>query len=220
MLGKVSLLLCLSLAWSQPLCKPDGPGGNKVRISLNTALGDDAYKWNQNEMFLFRATLAYAMRNHFEDREFQVENIMVCNETSRVSFWFVVTSPDDRTVVIEKVHVEQAVRKSRGRINSAFLLSDQTLEFVDIIPTLSAPLQPKTPTWLIVFGVVIGAVGVGIVYMLVSSVIQKKRKHNKKTVDEEDDDDEQMPVKIVESPEASEGVYNISLREEERFTKM
>lgn len=46
------------------------------------------------------------------------------------------------------------------------------------------------------------------------------RKKNKKTVDEEDGDDEETPVKIVESPEASEGVYNIALREDERFTKM
>lgn len=44
-------------------------------------------------------------------------------------------------------------------------------------------------------------------------------KKNKKTVDEEDSDDEQTPVKILESPEASEGVYNIAI-EDERFTKM
>lgn len=29
------------------------------------------YDWDKNEMFLFRATLAYAMRNHFTDMEFE-----------------------------------------------------------------------------------------------------------------------------------------------------
>lgn len=43
---------------------------------------------------------------------------------------------------------------------------------------------------------------------------------NKNTIDEEDGDDEQTPVKFMENPEASEGVYNIALSEGERFTKM
>lgn len=39
----------------------------------------------------------------------RVNNIVVCNETSRVSFWFVVTSPQG-DVVIGKSVVEEAVR--------------------------------------------------------------------------------------------------------------
>lgn len=40
----------------------------------------------------------------------RVNNIVVCNETSRVSFWFVVASPQDPNQLIDKLVVEEAVR--------------------------------------------------------------------------------------------------------------
>ncbi|TNN28272.1 Collectrin [Liparis tanakae] len=169
------------------------------------------YVWNKNEMFLFRATLAFAMRTHSDGLEYDVANVVVCGETARVSFWFVVTSPLNATQLVDKRRVEEAVRKSRGRINSAFLLSDETLEFIGILPTLQAPAVPATAPWLIAFGVVMGAVCASIVVVLVSSVLQKKRKNKQKHDGEE---------KTVENEAAGDGVYNMSFSDEEPATQM
>ncbi|XP_019936353.1 collectrin [Paralichthys olivaceus] len=218
MLEKTFFLLWFSSALGKQLCIPDASDGYKVRLSINTALGEEAYPWTQSEMFLFRATLAFAMRNHISGQEFEVSNIVVCDETPRVSFWFVVTSPLNTSELVDKENVEAAVRQSRNRINNAFLLSDNTLEFVGITPTLAAPVNPDTPPWLIVFGVVMGAVGAGIIVVLVSSVVQKKRKKSGKTEDE--DIEEEIQAKTMENGAARDGVYNLSFTDDERFTQM
>ncbi|XP_022055974.1 collectrin [Acanthochromis polyacanthus] len=220
MLDKILFLLCLASALADERCMPDTPHGFQVRLSIKTALGDEAYAWNENEMFLFRATLAFAMRNHMTGQQFNVSNIVVCDETERVSFWFIVTSPLDTSQLIDQENVEAAIRRSRNRINSAFLLTDKTLEFVDILPTLGTPYVHPTPPWLIAFGVVMGAVGAGIIIMLVSSAVQKKLKTNKKPQDKDEDDEEETRVKTMENGVARDGVYNMSFSEDERFTAM
>uniref|UniRef100_A0A673GRJ7 Si:dkey-194e6.1 n=1 Tax=Sinocyclocheilus rhinocerous TaxID=307959 RepID=A0A673GRJ7_9TELE len=123
--------------------------GFKVRLGIKTALGDDAYEWNESEMFLFKSTLAYAMRKQTnQDTYKNHSNILIC-----LLFMFMVTSPDDPTQLIPKEQVEQA--------------------FVGIPPTLAVPITYDTEPWLIVFGVVSGAVARGIVALLMSTVSKK-----------------------------------------------
>ncbi|XP_063323865.1 collectrin [Pelmatolapia mariae] len=216
MLEKILLLLSLSFSVAEELCKPGVGEAYKVRFSIKTALGDQAYPWNKNEMFLFRAALAFAMRDYTNGEEFGVSDIHPCNETQRVSFWFVVTRPNTMDLV-DKGTVEMAIKKSRNRINGAFLLTDQTLEFDGIYPTLTAPVSPDTPPWLIVFGVVMGAVSVGIIALLVYPLVQRKLKKNKDADDE--DSDEETGVKTAENG-ANDGIYNSTFSDDERFTQM
>ncbi|KAL1022552.1 hypothetical protein UPYG_G00029190 [Umbra pygmaea] len=217
MLGKILVVLSLAgaPALSHALCQSDS--GYKVRISIKTALGDQAYDWNESEMFLFQSSLAYAMRIYSGTQPYNVDNIIVCNETPRVSFWFVVTSPKNTTELIPREEVEMAVRKSRHRINNAFLLSDRTLEFVGIHPTLVAPVVPDTPPWLIVFGVVIGAVFVGIIALLVTSVLQKRKKD--KGPPDNGQDEEVRQVNGLENGIVLEGTYNRGFTDDD-FTKL
>nr|WIG64904.1 SS-hrsACE2-2A-puromycin [Vector hrsACE2 donor] len=119
----------------------------KVRISLKSALGDKAYEWNDNEMYLFRSSVAYAMRQYFLKVKNQMilfgeEDVRVANLKPRISFNFFVTAPKNVSDIIPRTEVEKAIRMSRSRINDAFRLNDNSLEFLGIQPTLGPPNQP------------------------------------------------------------------------------
>ncbi|XP_061485415.1 angiotensin-converting enzyme 2 isoform X2 [Rhineura floridana] len=155
----------------------------KVRISLKTALGSNSYKWDNNEMYLFKSTIAYAMRKYFlqvknETVAFRSTDIHVSDETARISFIFTVSMPDNVTDLVPLSEVEDAIRMSRGRINEAFKLNDQTLEFVGVPPTLAPPYESPVTVWLIVFGVIIGLVVVGAIVLIITGQrdrIKKRR---------------------------------------------
>ncbi|XP_072236951.1 angiotensin-converting enzyme 2 [Leuresthes tenuis] len=151
----------------------------KVRLSLKAAMGENAYSWNDNELFLFKASIAYAMRQYYSQQNktllFTSENILTYQETPRISFFIVVTNPATPSVYIPKADVEEAIRLSRGRLNDAFQLDDMTLEFVGVPPTLSPPVEQPVEVWLVVFGVIMGIVVLLGVYLIFSGVRERRK---------------------------------------------
>lgn len=157
----------------------------KVRISLKSALGKNAYEWTDNEMYLFRSSVAYAMREYFSREKNQTvpfgeADVWVSDLKPRVSFNFFVTSPKNVSDIIPRSEVEEAIRMSRGRINDIFGLNDNSLEFLGIYPTLKPPYEPPVTIWLIIFGVVMGMVVVGIVILIVTGIRGRKKKNETK----------------------------------------
>ncbi|KAJ1116595.1 hypothetical protein NDU88_004801 [Pleurodeles waltl] len=195
--GLFLLVLPLATYAQDQRCYPKAPNAFQVRISLRAALGDKAYVWDRSEDYLFRSMVAWAMRSSLQDENFIASSVKLCNITKRISFWFVVINTTDSSVVPES-KVEMAIRKQRNRINSAFLLNDNTLEFMQIVPTLNAPPESSITVWLVVFGVISGLVLVGLSFLIVSSM--RRHREKKKT-----------PKQIVDSEgvnEITEGIEN------------
>ncbi|XP_062383780.1 angiotensin-converting enzyme 2 [Sardina pilchardus] len=168
--------------WDQSI-DPYSADALKVRLSLKAALGEQAYTWTADEMFLFKTTMAYALRRYYsgkgEELQFGSANVHVYKETKRVSFYFVVTHPTDSAKLIPREEVEAAIRLSRGRINSAFQLSDDTLEFEGLLATLAPPVEQPFSVWLVVFGVVMGLTVLLGVYLISMGIVDRRRKSKK-----------------------------------------
>lgn len=167
-------------------CPSNNEQSIKVRISLKSALGNNAYNWTTNEMYLFKSSVAYAMREYFlkvenKETDFGENNVCIYNFKPRVSFSFLVTSPENPLQTIPRTQVEEAIRLSRGRINDAFRLDDNTLEFVGIYPTLAPPYTPPVNIWLIAFGIVMAVVVTGIVVLIFTGIRERRKKNEEKS---------------------------------------
>lgn len=153
----------------------------KVRISLKAALGEGAYPWNDNEIYLFQTNIAYAMRQYYTSLknstpQFTAEDVLIYNQTLRISFYFTVADPSSPSLFVPLAEVEAAVRMSRGRINDAFQLNDKTLEFVGIPATLAPPVEPPVTVWLVVYGVVMGIVVLLGTFLIISGIRSRRNK--------------------------------------------
>ncbi|XP_010723653.1 collectrin [Meleagris gallopavo] len=169
-----------SIGWNTEW-KPYSDNAIKVRISLKAALGDNAYVWDANELFLFKSSIAYAMRKYFaevkkQNVDFQVTDIHVGEETQRVSFYLTVSMPGNVSDIVPRADVESAIRMSRGRISEAFRLDDNTLEFEGIVPTLATPYEPPVTIWLILFGVVMSLIVIGVIVLIITGQRDRRKK--------------------------------------------
>ncbi|KAJ7319586.1 hypothetical protein JRQ81_019097 [Phrynocephalus forsythii] len=139
--------------------------------------------------------VAFAMRKHSNQKTTNISNVLLCNVTERVSFWFVVTNSSANTAAVPRSDVEAAIRNNRHRINAAFLLNYDTLQFLQILTTLAPPVEQSTPTWLIVFGVVLSIIVAGIVYLVTSGIRQRRR--SKKEHEEREELEEKCETAIT-----------------------
>uniref|UniRef100_A0A8C8VNT6 Collectrin-like domain-containing protein n=1 Tax=Pelusios castaneus TaxID=367368 RepID=A0A8C8VNT6_9SAUR len=225
MLGVLLLAFSLVTIVHAELCRPDAQNAFKVRLSIKTALGDNAYSWDASEEYLFKAMVAFAMRRYSSKETTQLSNVLLCNMTERVSFWFVVTDSSRNVTTVPGSEVEAAIRMNRNRINGAFLLTDNTLQFLKISSTLSPPIEPNVPVWLIVFSVVAGLTVVGIAFLVVSGIWRRKK--NNESVETEDLEDKYdtsvtiengIPCDILDLKTGQiNGVYTA---DDERFTPL
>ncbi|XP_011813280.1 PREDICTED: angiotensin-converting enzyme 2-like [Colobus angolensis palliatus] len=108
---------------------------------------------------------------------YREEDVRVADLKPRISFNFYVTAPKNVSDIIPRTEVEEAIRISRSRINDAFRLNDNSLEFLGIQPTLAPPYQPPVTIWLIVFGVVMAVIVAGIVVLIFTGIRDRKKKN-------------------------------------------
>lgn len=176
-----------TVGWD-PSIDPFSDNGIKVRISLKAAMGDNAYPWNNNELFLFKANMAYAMRQYYLLKKNMTitltpDDVQTYEETPRISFYIVIKNPAASNQFFPKEEVEAAIRFSRGRINNAFQLSDSTLEFVGVPPTLAPPTEQAVEVWLVVFGVVMGIVVLTGIYLVFTGIRDRRKKAKEAAVE-------------------------------------
>ncbi|XP_057703156.1 angiotensin-converting enzyme 2 [Corythoichthys intestinalis] len=182
----------------------------KVRLSLKMAMGDEAYSWNSNEQYLFRASVAYALRQYYSQKNntllFTAENVLTYKQTPRISFYMVVTNPVTPSQFVPKEDLKAAIRLSRGRINDAFQLDDHTLEFDGIPATLSPPVEQPVEVWLVVFGVVMAVVVLMGLFLIISGIIERKKKSKNTGVENPYEPDGQTNRAYEESRDEQTGL--------------
>uniref|UniRef100_A0A670Y7X3 Collectrin, amino acid transport regulator n=1 Tax=Pseudonaja textilis TaxID=8673 RepID=A0A670Y7X3_PSETE len=146
-------------------------------IFLSTGSPQGCYSWDATEEILFKAVLAYAMRRYLIQETTQISNVLLCNVTRRVSFWFVVTNSFTNITTIPRNDVEAAKRMNRNRINN----------FLEISSTLTPPAEQSLPIWLIVFGVILCIIVIGIVLVISFGIYHRKKLKNVEETEDLDD---------------------------------
>ncbi|XP_023609510.1 collectrin [Myotis lucifugus] len=226
------LLFFLVTAIRAELCQPDAENAFKVRLSIRTALGDKAELVvagpqvirHQHDSSL-TVSSCDSVTCAGDVLASGISHVLLCNITQRVSFWFVVTDPT-KNYTLPADEIQSAIRMNRNRINSAFSLNDQTLEFLKIPSTLAPPTDPSVPIWIIIFGVVFCIVIVAITLLVLSGIRQRRRK-NKEPSEVDDTEDKSENTITIENgipcdPLDTKGwhINDTFMTEDERLTPL
>uniref|UniRef100_G1PY19 Collectrin-like domain-containing protein n=1 Tax=Myotis lucifugus TaxID=59463 RepID=G1PY19_MYOLU len=220
------LLFFLVTAIRAELCQPDAENAFKVRLSIRTALGDKAVSGEPaKEYRINKVVFLWSVKISPNRRTRKISHVLLCNITQRVSFWFVVTDPT-KNYTLPADEIQSAIRMNRNRINSAFSLNDQTLEFLKIPSTLAPPTDPSVPIWIIIFGVVFCIVIVAITLLVLSGIRQRRRK-NKEPSEVDDTEDKSENTITIENgipcdPLDTKGwhINDTFMTEDERLTPL
>ncbi|KFP42825.1 Collectrin, partial [Chlamydotis macqueenii] len=203
----------------------DAQNAFKVRLSIKTALGDNAYAWDANEEYLFKAMVAFAMRRYSSKSTTQISNVLLCNVTDRVSFWFVVTDSSKNVTTVPESEVEAAIRYSHCCC-SLFFLSDWGYVYGLLTGSMLKSSDPSTPVWLIVFGVVLCLIVAGIIFLIVAGIQQRKKKSKESTERENLEEKGEVTVTVengipCETLDLKAGHINgVFAADDERFTSL
>uniref|UniRef100_H2Z8K0 Collectrin-like domain-containing protein n=1 Tax=Ciona savignyi TaxID=51511 RepID=H2Z8K0_CIOSA len=202
MRGFLSLLVLLSACLT--LCRCLTCTSPKMKITIKIT---DPTEFDKAEQYLFTGVMAYSFRKYcttFSDSrctEFlkttiDTVDVQITDVTERFAMCVQVTNQDPN-------FIEDVVRATKPRFNGALVLTDETLLFEGIPPTLKPEFIPDFPTWLIPFIVFVCLVIMAAIAILSYDAYQSKKQ--KKKMVETDSDNESHIYETYENGGAVSG---------------
>ncbi|XP_078482233.1 uncharacterized protein LOC100185540 [Ciona intestinalis] len=183
------LVACVTMGHGLTCTSPD------VKITIKIT---DPTEFDLAERYLFTGVMAYSFRKYCSvmnpmdtrctaayNNTIDTANVIIGQVTKRFAMCIKVTLGG---VSASPKFIEDVVRTTQPRFNGALVLTDNTLLFQGIPPTLKPQVIPDFPTWLIPFIVFVCLVVLAAIAILSYSAYQAKHKK----LDEKNGDNESL----------------------------
>nr|XP_002129052.1 collectrin [Ciona intestinalis] len=184
------LVACVTMGHGLTCTSPD------VKITIKIT---DPTEFDHAERYLFTGVMAYSFRKYCSvfnpmdtrctdayNNTIDTADVNISHVTDRFAMCVKVTLPSG--VSASPKFIEDVVRTTQPRFNGALVLTDTTLLFQGIPPTLKPQVIPDFPTWLIPFIVFVCLVVLAAIAILSYSAYQAKHKK----LDEKNGDNESL----------------------------